>query len=67
MVNKKKAFGGQQIYLANPKTNSVVLVTLEGSAIKFVAFRGYDKLLCNHVYMGFCPNCPQYKCRKRRV
>ncbi len=39
----------------------------EGSEIKFVAHRVYDSLLCNHVYMRFCPNCPQYKCRKRRV
>ena len=45
-----------------------VLVDLpEGSAVKFVAHRGFDALLCNHVYMGFCPNCPQYKCGKRRV
>jgi len=45
-----------------------VLVDLsEGSAVKFVAHRGYDKLLCNHVYMGFCPNCPQYRCGKRRI
>ena len=45
-----------------------VLVDLfEGSAVKFVAHRGYDKLLCSHVYMGFCPNCPQYRCRKRRI
>jgi len=45
-----------------------VLVDLfEGSAVKFVAHRGFDALLCNHVYMGFCQNCPQYKCRKRRI
>ena len=32
-----------------------VLVDLsEGSAIKFVAHRGYDKLLCDHVYFRFC-------------
>jgi hypothetical protein len=46
----------------------VVLVDLsEGSAIKFISHRGYDALLCNHVYMGFCQNCPQHKCRKRRI
>jgi len=45
-----------------------ILVDLpEGSAIKFVSHRGYDKLLCNHVYMGFCQNCPQYRCRRRKV
>jgi hypothetical protein len=45
-----------------------VLVDLsEGSATKFVAHRGYDQLLCNHVYMEFCQNCPQYRCRKRRI
>lgn len=45
-----------------------VLIGLsEGSAIKFIAHRGYDSLLCNHVYMSFCPQCPQYKCKKRRI
>jgi 2-keto-3-deoxy-L-rhamnonate aldolase RhmA len=45
-----------------------VLVDLpEGSAVKFVVHRGYDALLCNHVYMRFCQNCPQYRCRKRRI
>ena len=45
-----------------------VLVDLfEGSAVKFVAHRVYDALLCNHVYMRFCQNCSQYKCKKRKV
>lgn len=43
----------------------VLIKLLEGSAIKFVAHRGFDKLLCNYVYCGFCQNCPQYKCEKR--
>ena len=49
------------------KIVGVVVELSEGSAIKFVAHRGYDKLLCEHVYHGFCQACPQYKCRKRRV
>ena len=39
----------------------------EGSAIKFVAHKGYDKLLCEHVYMKFCPDCPQDRCEKRGI
>ena len=38
----------------------------EQSAIK-LANRGYDRLLCNHVYLRFCPDCPQYRCGKRDV
>lgn len=53
--------------LETERTVGVVVELSEGIAIKFVAHSGYDKLLCNHVYMGFCQNCPQYKCRKRRV
>jgi len=45
-----------------------VLVDLnEGAAIKFIAYRGFDKLLCSHVYFGFCPQCSQYECEKRSV
>jgi len=36
-------------------------------AVKFVAHRDYDRLLCDHVYHGFCPDCPQIKCERRRV
>ena len=39
----------------------------EGSAIKFAAHSGYDKLLCEHVFHGFCQQCSQYKCNKRRL
>ena len=56
--------------MAKLKTQNVIGVLLdlsEGSAIKFVSHRGYDALLCNHVYFGFCQNCPQHKCRKRRL
>jgi hypothetical protein len=35
-------------------------------AIKFVAHRRYDKLLCEHVYMGHCADCSQHKCTRRR-
>jgi hypothetical protein len=45
----------------------VLLDLPEGSATKFVSHRGYDKLLCEHVYFGFCQDCPQYRCRKRRI
>jgi hypothetical protein len=45
-----------------------VLVDLnEGSAIEFVAHRGYDRLLCKHVYFGFCAECPLIECGKRRL
>jgi hypothetical protein len=45
-----------------------VLVDLsDGHAIKFVSHRGYDRLLCDHVYSGFCQDCSQYECDKRRV
>lgn len=41
-----------------------VLIELsEDSAIKFVRHNGYDELLCERVYYGFCQNCPQYKKR----
>jgi hypothetical protein len=36
-------------------------------AIKFVAHRGYDQLLCDHVYCRFCPACPLYECDRRRL
>jgi len=36
-------------------------------AIKFVAHRDYDKVLCDHVYFRFCPECPQYECDRRRI
>ena len=36
-------------------------------AVKFVAHKKYDRLLCDHVYHGFCADCPQYKCDRRRV
>lgn len=45
----------------------VVVELSEGSAIKFVSHREYDRLLCEHVYMRFCPDCPQIRCGKRRV
>jgi hypothetical protein len=45
----------------------VLLDLSEGSAIKFVRHRGYDKMLCNHVYRHFCPDCPQYECERRRI
>ena len=48
--------------------SELILVDLsEESATKFASYRGYDELLCDHVYFGFCPNCPQYRCRKRDV
>ncbi|MCJ7761546.1 hypothetical protein MUP59_10485 [Candidatus Bathyarchaeota archaeon] len=49
------------------QVQGVVVELSEGSAIKFVSHRGYDKLLCEHVYMRFCPNCPQTECGRRRV
>ena len=45
----------------------VVVELVEGSAIKFVAHRGYDKLLCEHVYLRFCPDCSQDRCERRHV
>lgn len=45
----------------------VVIELPEGPAIKFVAHRGYDKLLCEHVYLRFCPDCSQTQCGRRRV
>ena len=36
-------------------------------AIKFVAHRGYDRLLCGHVYRGLCQNCSQVECDRRRL
>jgi hypothetical protein len=36
-------------------------------AIKFVAHRTYDRLLCDHVFSGFCQECSQYKCDRRRL
>lgn len=54
--------------LYSPQEIIAIMLDLdEGSAIKFIAHRGFDTLLCHHVYLGFCQNCPQYKCRKRRV
>jgi len=57
----------QKVSEINSHAIGVLIDLSEGSAVKFVAHRGYDALLCNHVYMGFCQNCPQYKCRKRRI
>ena len=56
----------QKISEYNSHAVGVLIDLPEGSAVKFVAHRGYDALLCNHVYMRFCPNCPQYKCRKKK-
>ena len=59
--------------MAKPKAvleNRVVGVLIdlsEGSAIKFVAHRGYYKVLCDHVYFRFCPECPQYECDRMRI
>ena len=36
-------------------------------AIKFVAHRSYDRLLCGHVYCGFCQDCSQVECVRRRL
>jgi hypothetical protein len=36
-------------------------------AVEFVPHRGYDKLLCNHVYFGFCQVCPLYECDRRNI
>lgn len=45
-----------------------VLVDLsEGFGMKFVAHRGFDQLLCRHVFSGVCRECPQWKCRKRSL
>ncbi|MCJ7634611.1 hypothetical protein MUP77_19745 [Candidatus Bathyarchaeota archaeon] len=35
-------------------------------AIKFIAHTGFDKLLCDHVYFGFCQDCSQVECDRRR-
>jgi len=56
-----------EIKLGDSQVIGVLLDLPEGSAILFVNHRGYDKLLCDHVYFGFCPDCPQHKCRKRRI
>jgi hypothetical protein len=36
-------------------------------AIKFISHRGFDRLLCDHVYFRFCLECPQYECDRRSV
>jgi len=42
-------------------------VLIDLSEMKVESHRGYEKLLCDHVYFRFCPDCPQYHCRKRDV
>ncbi len=49
------------------QVQGVVVELSEGPAIKFVAHREYDRLLCEHVYLRFCPDCPQDRCERRRV
>lgn len=56
-----------EIQLEDSQVIGVLPNISEGSAIKFIRHRGYDKLLCEHVYFGFCPDCPQYKCKKRAL
>jgi hypothetical protein len=46
----------------NPKER-----TLHLEEHRVIFHRGYDKLLCNYVYFGFCPDCGQYNCIRRRV
>ncbi|UCE16681.1 MAG: hypothetical protein JSV12_03495 [Candidatus Bathyarchaeota archaeon] len=46
-------------------TIGVVLDLPEESAIKLVRHRDYNRLLCNHVYLKFCRDCPQYDCKRR--
>lgn len=41
--------------------------TLHFEQRKVIFHRGYDKLLCKYVYLGFCQNCEQYNCIRRRV
>jgi hypothetical protein len=36
-------------------------------AIKLVAHKGFDKLLCDHVYFGLCGDCSQTRCGRRRL
>ena len=36
-------------------------------AMKLKRSRGFDQLLCDHVYFGFCQDCPQYECKKRGI
>lgn len=36
-------------------------------AIKFISHRSFDRLLCDHVYFHFCPECSQYECGRRSV
>jgi len=57
-----------------PETEKIVGVLIDFSdgdhrdrAVKFVAHRGYDRLLCDHVYFRFCQDCPQYECDRRSV
>lgn len=34
---------------------------------KWFDFRKYNKMLCEHVYMHFCQNCPLYLCNRRAI
>jgi len=56
-----------EIELRVCSTTPVLVDVSEESATKFTSYRDCDKLLCSHVYLRFCPDCPQYQCRKRSV
>jgi hypothetical protein len=36
-------------------------------AVKSVSHRGFERILCDHVYFNFCLECPQYECDRRSV
>ena len=40
---------------------------VEDYAVKSVLHRGFERLLCRHVYFHFCLECPQYECVRRSV
>jgi len=53
-------------------TRAIVLVDISGeTAIMTRSLatrkRGFDRMLCYHVYFQFCSDCPQYRCKKRDV
>jgi hypothetical protein len=59
---------------AQAKSDQVIGVLIDlsdgdhkGHAIKFVAHRSHDSLLCDHVYFHFCPECPQFECDRRSI
>ena len=45
----------------------VVLIDAVAEKHRRTRRRGFDRLLCNYVYNQFCPDCPQYRCKKRRI